>query len=153
MYCQNRSPKLTPDNSRVGKLSGTIGKNRNPDNYRFFPTRQSLPIIPDFSREARQTMESHLVESCSIFEVFPRNAKFPTFCGVSLRPVAGVIGGSFGQTGRRIDYVVLRVRDSVMLCIVFISWCCCNFALQPMLLVSAIYLCYLSHSIATSSLR
>jgi hypothetical protein len=28
-------------------------------------------------------MESHLVESCSIFEVFPRNAKFPTFCGVS----------------------------------------------------------------------
>jgi hypothetical protein len=72
----------------------------------------------------------------------------------SVRPVAGVIGGSFGQTGRRIDYVVLRVREySVMLCIVFISWCCCNFALQPMLLVSAIYLCYLSHSIATSSLR
>jgi hypothetical protein len=29
-------------------------------------------------------MESHLVESCSIFEVFLRNAKFPTFCGVSL---------------------------------------------------------------------
>jgi hypothetical protein len=29
-------------------------------------------------------MESHLVESCSIFEVFPQNVKFPTFCGVSL---------------------------------------------------------------------
>jgi hypothetical protein len=29
-------------------------------------------------------MESHLVESCSIFEVFPQNAKFLTFCGVSL---------------------------------------------------------------------
>jgi hypothetical protein len=28
-------------------------------------------------------MESHLVESCSIFEVFLWNAKFPTFCGVS----------------------------------------------------------------------
>jgi hypothetical protein len=28
-------------------------------------------------------MESHLVESCSIFEVFPRNAKFPTFCGAA----------------------------------------------------------------------
>jgi hypothetical protein len=68
--------------------SGIIGKNRNPDNYRFFlifPTRQSLPIIPDFSREAHQTTESHLVESHSIFEVFPQNAKFPTFCGVSQR--------------------------------------------------------------------
>jgi hypothetical protein len=30
-------------------------------------------------------MESHLVESCSIFEVFLRNAKFPTFCGLSLK--------------------------------------------------------------------
>jgi hypothetical protein len=64
----------------------------------FFPTRQSLPIIPDFSREARQTMESHLVESCSIFEVFPRNAKFPTFCGVSQGHPAKIdcsIGRSF----------------------------------------------------------
>jgi hypothetical protein len=59
--------------------SGIIRKNRNPNNSRFFPTRQSPPIIPNFSREARQTMGSHLVESCSIFEVFPRNAKFPTF--------------------------------------------------------------------------
>ncbi len=55
-------------------------------------------IIPDFSREARQTMESHLVESCSIFEVFPRNAKFPTFCGVSQGHPAKIdcsIGRSF----------------------------------------------------------
>jgi hypothetical protein len=68
-YHQNWLP-IIPDNSQVGKLSRIIGKNWNPDNYRFFPTHQSLPIIPDFSREAHQTMESHLVESCSIFEVF-----------------------------------------------------------------------------------
>jgi hypothetical protein len=35
-------------------------------------------------------MESHLVESCSSFEAFPQNAKFPTFCGVSLERVSPV---------------------------------------------------------------
>jgi hypothetical protein len=89
---QNWLP-IIPDNSRDGKLSGIIGKNRNPDNYQFFPTRQSLRIIPNFSREACQTMESHLVESCSIFEVFPQNAKFPTFCGVSLMGLCIDING------------------------------------------------------------
>jgi hypothetical protein len=39
-------------------------------------------------------MESHLVESFSIFEVFPRNAKFPTFCGVS-QPGPGIGSMSF----------------------------------------------------------
>jgi hypothetical protein len=72
--------------SRLRIIGKNIGRNWVPiipDNSRFFPTCQSLPIIPNFSREARQTMESHLVESCFIFEVFPWNAKFPTFCGVS----------------------------------------------------------------------
>jgi hypothetical protein len=38
-------------------------------------------------------MESHLVESCSIFEVFLQNAKFPTFCGVSLMGLCIDING------------------------------------------------------------
>jgi hypothetical protein len=61
---------ITPP-SLIGDCSAA--KNWNPNNYQFFlifPTRQSLPIIPNFSREACQTTESHLVESHSIFEVF-----------------------------------------------------------------------------------
>jgi hypothetical protein len=51
-------------------------------------------------------MESHLVESCSIFEVFPRNAKFPTFCGVSL--LLGVFWLS--RLGRQIVSVRAQVE-------------------------------------------
>jgi hypothetical protein len=65
-------------------------ENWDPNNSQFFATGQSLTIIPNFPREACQKMESHLVESCSIFEVFLRKCQIPDI--LQSVPQAGLRG-------------------------------------------------------------